>query len=126
MQQAAIAWFLENGRYELHLKRLRKALHTQCLRYLQAIQEYFPDAIRITRPAGGFVLWIELPPRLNAFDLYRAAIREGISFAPGQIFSTQGSKYLNFMRISFGRPFDDNVERGIQKLGQLVHERLAV
>ncbi|HMO40143.1 MAG TPA: PLP-dependent aminotransferase family protein [Saprospiraceae bacterium] len=126
LQQAAIAWFLENGRYELHLKRLRKALHTQCLRYLQAIQEYFPDAIRITRPAGGFVLWIELPPRLNAFDLYRAAIREGISFAPGQIFSTQGSKYLNFMRISFGRPFDDNVERGIQKLGQLVHERLAV
>lgn len=119
LQQAAISYFLENGRYELHLKRLRKALHTQFLRYLQAIQEYFPCEICISRPEGGFVLWIELPECINSFDLYRQAIKRGISFAPGQIFSTQG-KYCNFMRISFGRPFDDHVERGIEVLGGLV------
>lgn len=119
LQQAAIAHFLENDRYELHLKRLRKALHTQCLRYLQTIQAYFPKDIHISQPEGGFVFWIELPPGTNAFHLYQQAIRQGISFAPGQIFSVQG-KYTNCMRISFGRPFDAQVEHGIEKLGQLM------
>src|SRR5947208_6376351 len=35
LTQAAVAHFLKIGRYEYHLKNLRKALHTQCLRYMQ-------------------------------------------------------------------------------------------
>lgn len=119
LTQAAIAHFLENGRYELHLKRLRKSLHTQCLRYLHAIHEHFPSEIHITQPEGGFVLWIELPEGVNAFELYKAARQKGISFAPGQIFSTQG-RYCNCMRISFGRPFTEEVERAIETLGRLI------
>ena len=65
LTQAAIAHFLENGRYELHLRHLRKALHTQSLRYTQAISEYFPPDTRMTRPQGGFVLWIELNKKIN-------------------------------------------------------------
>jgi DNA-binding transcriptional MocR family regulator len=124
LTQAAIAHFLENGRYELHLKRLRKALHVQCLRYLQAIHTHFPPDIHITRPEGGFVLWIELPERVNAFELYQRARQRGISFAPGQIFSTQGKSYGNCMRISFGRPFDAEMERGIEILGKLIRSHL--
>lgn len=123
LTQAAIAHFLENGRYELHLKRLRKNLHTQCLRYLQAIHEHFPPDIHITRPEGGFVLWIELPEGINAFELYKAARKKGISFAPGQIFSTQG-RYCNCMRISFGRPFTEEVENAIKTLGLLIKRGL--
>src|SRR5258708_27063542 len=58
--QAAIAHFFETGRYDLHMRNLRKALYTQCLRYTQAIAEYFPDDIKVSRPQGGYVLWIEL------------------------------------------------------------------
>ena len=124
LTQAAIAHFLENGRYELHLKRLRKSLHTQCLRYLQAIYAHFPSEIHITRPEGGFVLWIELPEGINSFELYKEARKRGISFAPGQIFSTQGSCYSNSMRISFGRPFTEEVEKAIKTLGDLIRRRI--
>jgi len=54
LAQVSIAHFLQNGRYDFHLRRLRKDLHTQCLRYFQAITEFFPKGIRITRPQGGF------------------------------------------------------------------------
>ncbi|HTE30855.1 MAG TPA: PLP-dependent aminotransferase family protein, partial [Chryseolinea sp.] len=37
LAQAAVANFLSNGRFELHLRHLRKALHTQSLRYIQAV-----------------------------------------------------------------------------------------
>jgi DNA-binding transcriptional MocR family regulator len=58
LAQSAVADFLSNGRFELHLRHLRKALHTQSLRYIQAVCEYFPEDTCITRPHGGFTLWI--------------------------------------------------------------------
>ena len=63
--QAAIARFCTNGRFDLHLRHLRKALHTQCLRYTQAISAFFPDSVRATRPRGGYTLWLELPPEVE-------------------------------------------------------------
>ncbi len=118
LSQAAIADFLENGRYELHLRHLRKALHTQCLRYLQAISEYFPEDTRVTRPQGGFVLWLELDKKVDAYKLHKRALKHGIGIAPGQIFSSQG-RYENCFRISFGLPFSDRVEQAIKTLGEL-------
>src|SRR5215217_4486418 len=43
LTQVAMAHFLSIGRYEYHLKNLRKALHTQSLRYIQGIMQYFPE-----------------------------------------------------------------------------------
>lgn len=71
LSQAAIAHFLKNGRYELHLRHLRKALHTQSLRYIQAVSEYFPEDTRLTRPQGGFALWIELNKKINTYKLHK-------------------------------------------------------
>ncbi len=119
LMQEAMAHFLEHGRYDFHLKSLRKALHTQSLRYMQAIGEYFPSGTRLTRPQGGFVLWIELDKKVNTFRLHQEAIQQHISIAPGQIFSTQG-KYANCMRICYGRTWDTKVEKGLETIGQLI------
>jgi DNA-binding transcriptional MocR family regulator len=117
--QAAIALFFETGRYDLHMRKLRKALHTQCLRYIQAISEYFPADIKVSRPQGGYVLWIELNAGINAFDLFESAIQEDISIAPGQIFSMD-ARFTNYIRISFGKPFDTTIDAGLKRLGELV------
>lgn len=118
LTQQTIGDFLLNGRYDLHLKRLRKALHIQSLKYSQTIKKYFPEDICISQPKGGFVLWIELDEDVNAFKLYREAIKEKVSIAPGQIFST-GDQFQNYIRISFGFPFDDEIDCGLKKLGNL-------
>jgi len=121
--QLAMAHFLSIGRYEYHLKKLRKALHTQCLRYIQGIVQYFPDDTRMSRPQGGFVLWIELNSRINTYSLYQEALKHHISIAPGQIFSAKGH-FRHCLRISYARPWDDEVERGIRILGNLVRTML--
>lgn len=119
LAQTAIAHFLQNGRYELHLRHLRKALHTQCLRYAQAISEFFPDDTRVTRPQGGFALWVEMNKRVDAFRLHKRALKQQIGIAPGQIFSSQG-QFQNYFRVSYGLPWGERVEQGIRTLGELV------
>ncbi len=118
LAQSAIANFLANGRYELHLRHLRKALHTQCLLYIQAVSEYFPEGTRITRPQGGFALWLELDKKVDTYKLHKRALKQGIGIAPGQIFSSQGH-FENCFRISFGLPWSDRVEYGLKILGEL-------
>lgn len=119
--QAAIADFLAKGRFELHLRHLRKALHTQSLRYLQAASEFFPEDTLITRPQGGFTLWIEMNKKINAYKLHKRALKHHIGIAPGQIFSTQG-RFENCYRISYGQPWDSKIESGLHTLGKLMKE----
>lgn len=121
LSQAAIAHFLSNGRYELHLRHLRKALHTQSLRYIQAISEYFPDDTKMTRPQGGFALWIELNKKINTYKLHKRALKHNIGIAPGQIFSSQ-ARFENCLRLSYGEPWSQRIEEGIKTLGRLAKE----
>lgn len=119
--QAAIGHFFETGRYDLHMRKLRKALYTQCLQYSQAITKYLPEGTKVSRPVGGYALWIELDKQINAFDLYKLAIARNISIAPGQIFSTD-ARFTNFMRISFGIPYSAEVENSFKVLGDLIEQ----
>ena len=123
LTQAAVAHFLKNGRYEYHLKTLRKALHTQCLRYMQAIIKYFPADTKISRPHGGFVLWLELNKKINAFKLRTEAMNYKISVVPGRVFSAN-CNYSNFIRISFGKRWSEDVDYGLMMLGRLIKKMM--
>jgi DNA-binding transcriptional MocR family regulator len=119
--QAAMAHFLKNGRYEYHLKNLRKALHTQCLRYIQAIIKYFPEDTKVSRPHGGFVLWLELNKKVDTFKLRTEAMKHQISVVPGKIFSAS-CNFSNTLRISFGKPWNDDIDYGLMMLGKLIRK----
>jgi DNA-binding transcriptional MocR family regulator len=119
LAQGAIAHFLQNGRYELHLRHLRKALHTNSLRYIQTISDSFPDDTKVTRPSGGFALWLEMNKRIDTYKLHKKALKHNVGIAPGQIFSNLGQQFQNHFRISFGLPWGGNVEEGLRTLGDL-------
>lgn len=119
LNQEILAHFLKNGRYDLHLKRIRKQLHTQSIQYLQAISQHFPKEAIVSKPQGGFVLWVELPSPIDTLSLLQDAMQQGINFAPGQLFSLEKDLHP-YLRISIGQPFTSRVEAGIQLLGRLM------
>ena len=121
--QAAIAHYLRVGRFEYHLKMLRKALHTQSLRYVQAIIKYFPADTKVSRPTGGFILWLELNKKVNAFKLRTEAQKHDIYIVPGKIFSS-GAGYSNYIRLSFGRPWSEDTEYGLMMLGKMIKKMI--
>ena len=119
LTQAAMAHYLQHGRYEYHLKSMRKALHIQCLRFVQAIIDYFPEDTKVSRPHGGFILWVELNKKVNTFKLRIEAMKHHISIVPGKIFSAS-SNYNNCIRISFGKPWDEDADYGLMMLGRII------
>jgi DNA-binding transcriptional MocR family regulator len=121
--QLTIAAFLSNGGYDRHLRQLRRAYQSQMLRMTQAICDYFPPETCVTRPNGGHVLWIELPKEFDSLALYETALQHHVSIAPGIIFSPSGS-YNNCFRLNTGLPWSEDIDRAMQKLGQLIRQQM--
>lgn len=116
--QQALARYLAQGGYDRHLRGLRHTLLLQQLAYLDAIERHFPPGTRVTRPPGGYFLWVQLPPGTNALALHRAALAAGISIAPGPIFSAQRA-FNDCMRLNCGHPYDERAEMAMATLGRL-------
>src|SRR4051794_11096914 len=66
LPQLALADYLANGGYDHHLRGLRLALKRQMEQISHAVAESFPREIKMTRPTGGLVLWVELSARVDA------------------------------------------------------------
>jgi DNA-binding transcriptional MocR family regulator len=116
--QLALARYLERGSYERHLRGLRATLETQRDEYTAAIAEYFPKGTRVSRPCGGYFLWVELPAGTDALELHRRAMRSGISLAPGPMFSAS-MQFGNFLRINFGHAMTTRVQSALKQVGRL-------
>ena len=119
--QEVIANFLEAGRYENYLRKLRQTLYTNYLQYARAICDYFPEGTKASRPQGGFVLWIELAQQSDTIKLYEKALQQGISIAPGRMFTLQ-QQFNHCMRISYGLPWNEKLNDALKTLGRLAHE----
>jgi DNA-binding transcriptional MocR family regulator len=118
--QLAIAEFLESGAYDRHLRKMRAAFATHIEQMLAAIGEYFPAGTKVTHPAGGFVLWVELPRDVDSLDLQERALAERISISPGPIFSAR-QRYRNYIRLNCGYPWSPRLDRALGTLGRLAH-----
>jgi len=119
----AVAAYLGHGGYELHLRQMRRTLALQALQMSDAIGAHFPAGTRLTRPAGGFGLWIELPGPVDTLALHARAVEAGTGYAPGRLFSASGG-HANSMRIACGLAWSPAVEAAVLALGNLVNEAL--
>ncbi len=120
LPQMAVAQFLESGGYDQHLRRIRREYARNVELLSDAVVRHFPAKIRLTRPTGGFVLWVGLPEDVDSLELYKAAHRAGITLAPGTVFSPTG-QFPNFIRLNAAE-FNYATERALEKLGSMIHD----
>lgn len=117
--QAALADYLQHGGYDRHLRKLRHGLEMQQSAMLASAARHFPASTRVTRPAGGYFLWFEFPERLDSLQMLSLALAQGISLAPGPIFSaSQGFRHC--ARLNYGHPWNPRSEQAMEVLGRLV------
>jgi DNA-binding transcriptional MocR family regulator len=118
--QLAVAEFLENGGYASHLRKIGKAYAAKVAKMAEAIGTYFPSGTKVTRPEGGFTLWLELDKNINTGTLYAEALKKSITIAPGTLFSNSG-RYSNCLRLN-GAFWSEETRWAVEALGRMVHK----
>lgn len=116
--QLAVVDYLVQGGYERHLRRLREALATQQRHALRLVERHFPAGTRVTRPEGGYFIWLELPPSVNALALHQRARDCAISTAPGALFSAD-HRFTHHLRLNVGHPGDARFDPAMKQLGRI-------
>ncbi len=118
LPQMAVAEFLASGGYDQLLRRIRREYARNVDLMSSAVMRHFPAGTRVTRPAGGFVLWVQLPERVDALELYKLALKGGITLAPGHVFSAT-HQFSNFIRLN-AAAFNYSIERALERLGEMI------
>jgi len=116
--QTAVAEYLKQGGYEHHLRRLRRSLASLQVQAVQALRRHMPSGTVIVPPAGGYLLWVQLPRPLNAAALYRLALQKKITIAPGAIFGSS-PHHQNCFRLNYSQSWTPRIEAAIGTLGQI-------
>ncbi len=122
--QKTISDFLRNGGYDHHLRSIRRAYQNQVHMFSNAILRLFPAGTRLSRPQGGFVLWVEFPSGVDSLRLFRDARARGINTAPGALFSARKDRYRHCLRMNCGIPWSPRVEEGVRIVGDLARQQL--
>ncbi|MEM8678698.1 MAG: PLP-dependent aminotransferase family protein [Planctomycetota bacterium] len=116
--QMAVARFLSSGGFDHHLRRMRRIYQEQLCLLSHAVFEHFPAGTRATRPAGGHILWVELPEGMDSRQLEALALAKQVSITPGPLFSVRG-RYVNFLRLNAALPWTPAVQAAVRTVGQL-------
>ncbi|HVO19510.1 MAG TPA: PLP-dependent aminotransferase family protein [Anaeromyxobacter sp.] len=116
--QRAVARYLRGGGYDRHLRLLREQLSRISARTAAAVADAFPPGTRVSTPAGGCFLWVEMPAGVDSLELHARSLDAGVSIAPGPIFSpAQGHR--SCIRLSCGAPWDERIDAAVRLVGRL-------
>ncbi|MCL2914668.1 PLP-dependent aminotransferase family protein [Shewanella corallii] len=120
--QALVAEFMASGGYSRHIRTMGKRLQLNLKRMREWVLSSFPAKTRVSKPQGGFVLWVELPG-IDSADLLSVAVANGIAFFPGDVFSSSG-QYSSCLRLCGAFDDEDKVKAAVTRLGELARERI--
>ncbi len=117
--QAGLHRFLQSGGLNDHLRHALPVYRERRDATMAAMERYFPQGVRWTRPAGGLFTWVTVPPAINTTDLFESARREGVLFSRGELFHSGGGG-SDTLRLTFAGNPPHEIESGIKTLGSLM------
>ena len=122
--EAATSEMLANGDYDRHLRRLKRRIAEGIAAVVARVKASFPPGTRVNVPAAGFLLWVELPPQVNALEVHRRALARGIGVSPGPLFSP-GAELSHFLRLNCANEPTPRLLTAVEQIGALCHELAA-
>ena len=116
-----IAEMIRNGDLDRHIGGLRRTYLRKLERVEDALARYCADYTAYVRPLGGFFLWLQLRPGLTSRDVQAAANERGVIVGQGPQFFADGQA-TNHLRLAFSYVAMEEIEEGIQRLGEAMAE----
>ncbi|MGH9867508.1 MAG: PLP-dependent aminotransferase family protein [Candidatus Polarisedimenticolia bacterium] len=121
--QAALCEFLRRGEMERHLAHVIEQYRARRDAMLSAMKRCFPGDATWTRPAGGLVVWVTLPPGVDADEVAVSAAARGVLVGRGDLFHVEGGARNN-LRLTFSQAGVREIHRGIRLLGDVIHKAM--
>jgi len=130
LDQAALAWLIETGRFDRHLRRVRDSYRRRRDALVAAVNELVPDASISGLDAGHHAL-LQLPPGVDEEQVVAQAAAEGIAVRGLRDYRVTPdadpppAAMPPALVIGFGNVTPGQIREGIRVLGDLVGAKVA-
>jgi GntR family transcriptional regulator/MocR family aminotransferase len=122
--QAALAELLASGALDRHVRRMRKLYAERRDAMLAALEASMPVGAAWSRPAGGHLVWVTLPPGTDPDGLLEAALAAGVEYTPGEAFHLDG-RGREHLALCFTNLTREAIGEGVARLGEILRSQLA-
>ena len=119
--QRAFDTYIRKGYWDKHFKFMFDIYEERYFKTIKVLDECLPDGVHYTKPGGGLNIWLNMPYGFSVNSLFKQSAANDIAFAPGSIFySSNSSKRMNSLRLSFASVYTDQIEPGINSLCRMI------
>lgn len=120
--QMVCARYMQECDLEAHIEKIRALYRHKSSLMLKALDEYMPADVKFTRPQGGIFLWCSLPEGYELSEFVKRCSEKNVFVVPGTAFLPDESEPTRSFRLNYSMPSDEEIERGIKLLAQVVEE----
>jgi 2-aminoadipate transaminase len=126
--QQLLARALSSGLYDKHVAKVQKNYARKARVMKLALAEHFPANVEIWESGGGLYFWARLPKGISAgvkSKVFQAALKADVLYVPGELCYADDpsrAKPDNELRISFGSASEENIRKGIARLGKVLRK----
>ena len=111
--------FLTKYDFDGHLERLREIYRKKANFAMDLLDEHLAPKITYHRIDGGLFIWCDLPENVDVGKFCMDAVKNKVCVVPGTAFMANESDITHSFRINFSTPTDEQLQRGIEILGQM-------
>ena len=116
--------YIQEYDMEAHIKNACKLYGEKCQLMIDCIEKYFPEGCTHTNPQGGIFILCTLPEGTDSKKLLEKSIQRKVAFVPGNTFVIDMDPPSNMIRLNFSTASEQEIVKGIEILGNLLHEEL--
>ena len=121
--QAAVLEFCKQGYYDLHIRRMHRTFRKRMQTALKSLKQYLPQKnISWTEPVGGYLIWVQMKGlKFDQNELKEIFQKNGVNVSPGEFYFHRKDPENHF-RISISTLNETEIEEGIRRLGESIHQ----
>jgi len=118
--QALAAEYLLGGYLEEHLPKILNIYRPKQEAMFHALEAYFPESFRWSKPEGGMFLWAEGPEGIDMEKVYWKSVKRKVAFVPGKFFFTHKGEGIETMRLNYTMADEETIDRAVKTLSDVI------
>lgn len=120
--QIVIHEYVTKYDFEEHLNYLRELYRKKAQFMMDLLDEHLAPYITYDKIDGGLFIMCKLPDNINMLDFCKEAVKRKVCVVPGNAFLTDETEECHTFRVNFSTPTDQQLEKGVKILGELIKE----
>lgn len=123
IDQQTLYHLLEHFDLDAHISLIREQYQDRMKFMSGLLAELNWPGLKWEEPKGGMFIWVELPEQINAAELLKIAVKEGVAFVPGATFYAENPQH-NTMRLNYTHTDKETTVLGMKKLAKAMESYL--